>query len=428
MTLVKTIEALGETNSKCFGIVDDDGDRNCNKIKYLRNLFYLKRDGKENYVLDPINVYFYLKSLDIAKYDHLKKNERVQNLFKEISQEFSHHASTTNFTLNSILEIIYSGNSHCERENCVKFLQIILKKFSDLLIKEAVNTIIDKNLNVGKLFRLQYVTHKPKITNSFQSTQALEKYSKMLVGQVKKLEKDKTLKGLFDENMSKHDQSLTSLDENFKHFLDKFNKVGANQEINFDLAKCSSEKAISDTKKGYLQNKLILQASEDSNSAKKKSKLSKTMISLENYFKLKKLALGINEYSKYYHFEEFDDKIERLSTHKRLTDVLTEKRVVYVNRYKLEYSNFFISFDDHELERLYNKVFQCEIKSDKIVEKIATNGFFVPDDMVSMFRGLCTNMHELNEETFKFMVYNTNVSWFVLFTFDFNDSSYLYKA
>ena len=86
-TLIKTVEALGETNSKCYGIVDDDGDRDCNKIKHLRNLFYLKRDCKENYVLDPINVYFYIKSLDLTKHDQLKNNKFLQNLFKDIVAE-----------------------------------------------------------------------------------------------------------------------------------------------------------------------------------------------------------------------------------------------------------------------------------------------------------------------------------------------------
>ena len=113
----------------------------------------------------------------------------------------------------------------------------------------------------------------------------------------------------------------------------------------------------------------------------------------------------------------------------RLAEVLSEKKVVYVNGRRLNYWNLFISFDDHELEALYNRVLKCNLKSTKIVDTITSNGFFVPDDLASMFRGLCTNMHELTEDTFEYMVYNTDISWFVVFTTNFmQDCSHLFKA
>ena len=46
-------------------------------------------------------------------------------------------------------------------------------------------------------------------------------------------------------------KTLISLEASCEHFLNKFDKIYANQEINFDLTKCSSEKAISETKKKY---------------------------------------------------------------------------------------------------------------------------------------------------------------------------------
>ena len=54
-------------STKTYGIVDDDGDSSNGDIIHLKNLFYLKRHSKENYTMDPIHVYFYLKTNKIDK-------------------------------------------------------------------------------------------------------------------------------------------------------------------------------------------------------------------------------------------------------------------------------------------------------------------------------------------------------------------------
>ena len=121
-------------------------------------------------------------------------------------------------------------------------------------------------------------------------------------------------------------------------------------------------------------------------------------------------------------FEVFN-KQDLGATKKRLEVILETRSEVYVNHSaKLEYPNLFISFDDHEFEALLNKVFMnWGIKSDKIVDKINENGFFMTDGLVSIFRMLCNNIYELTKDLFEYMVYNTDISWFVLFTKEHDD-------
>ena len=212
-------------------------------------------------------------------------------------------------------------------------------------------------------------------------------------------------------NMSTFTCPDETLKEGFKIFLVEFKKISNDPLVNFDLDKCNSQENICETKKQYIEEVL-----------KKKD------LTLVNYFKLKKLATKIERFLKYSDFEELDLNNE-LNVRKRIEEVLSEKREVFLNRLTLKCPNLFISFDDHKFEALLNKGLKdLNIKCEKIIEKVNANGFFMPDELVSMFRSLCTNVHELSEETFKFMVYNTDVSWLVLFTYNFNDCSHLLKA
>ena len=150
-------------------------------------------------------------------------------------------------------------------------------------------------------------------------------------------------------------------------------------------------------------------------------------MTLENYFKLREIAAKMEQFIWYLDFRELDLNDEN-DVKRRIKEVLSEKRTVFLNGFELEYPNLFISFDDHHFKTLLNTGLKdLNITCEKVIEKVETNGFFIPDELVSIFRFLCTNVHELSEETFKFMVYNTDVSWFVLFTFDFNDLSHLLK-
>ena len=73
--LMQTLKAV-QSIQNFFGIVDND----CENIEYIWNLFYLKRYAKENYILDPVNVYFYLKN-------NSSKNENVNKLMKKIQNK-----------------------------------------------------------------------------------------------------------------------------------------------------------------------------------------------------------------------------------------------------------------------------------------------------------------------------------------------------
>jgi len=68
-----------------YGIIDDDNDRlrvnTQQKYLDIMNLFVLKRYAKENYVLDPINIYFYLTSLTD---EDGGQNKNIKILLKKI--------------------------------------------------------------------------------------------------------------------------------------------------------------------------------------------------------------------------------------------------------------------------------------------------------------------------------------------------------
>ena len=398
-TLIDTIKALGESN-KVFAIVDDDGDQDCNKVEHLRNLLYLRRDGKENYALDPINVFFYLKRKLLENpSNHLLNNKLLNNFYEEVQEEISKIDSKyTKYALNSIVDSIYSSSDDQERKNCANILQLIVDNFFRLLINRAVDAIVDKDLTTAKLFKLPLLITNQKLSNNFERSKVIQNIESEIKSDIKKLLKDEKINRLICLNESK------CFDENLKTVLEKYNQINKNinpNDIYFDLTKCASEKFMSENKKSLVRGKI---------------KIDKNQISLEYYFKLKNIAHKAEIYQRYKEFSEFDS-VNKENTKSRLKELLSQKRHVSLNRYTIEYPNLFISFDDHELEKLYNKVLtNCEIKSDKLVEQIDSNGFFLPDDIVSMFRRLCNNIHELTPESFTYMVYNTDLSWKVHFT------------
>ncbi len=80
---LKVSEDNADSSSKKFefvyGLVDDDGDSVCNNRKNLKNLFYLDRYSKENYVLDPVNIVLYARDT---------KNEKLVKAFELESKEW----------------------------------------------------------------------------------------------------------------------------------------------------------------------------------------------------------------------------------------------------------------------------------------------------------------------------------------------------
>ncbi len=161
-----------------YGIVDDDGDNDCGKIDYIENLFYLKRYAKENYILDPINVYFFLRN-NPPKNDDLKNF--VKNIQENIAKKFSKEYS--DYTLNKIIELIYLND---ERKNeCVQLLEFIIGEFYEKMKTKAVASIIDNKTNAAHLFRLPLYFFKdqaPNLKNNFNKTSVIVKlYEDILI-------------------------------------------------------------------------------------------------------------------------------------------------------------------------------------------------------------------------------------------------------
>jgi len=102
-----------------YGIIDDDNDSLRGKTDYLdiMNLFALKRYSKENYVLDPINIYFHLKSLT--------DKESGQNKNRKILLEKINEKGVESFSLKEIYQEIQKPSE--ENVRAIKtFLQTIV--------------------------------------------------------------------------------------------------------------------------------------------------------------------------------------------------------------------------------------------------------------------------------------------------------------
>jgi predicted ATPase len=74
--LKQTMKALQDCPG-FFGIIDDDSDSDCGISEFVPNLFHLERYAKENYVLDPVNVFFFLKQ--VIRNNKGKENQVIKN-------------------------------------------------------------------------------------------------------------------------------------------------------------------------------------------------------------------------------------------------------------------------------------------------------------------------------------------------------------
>jgi len=118
-----------------YGIIDDDNDRlraNTPKDRDIKNLFALGRYSHENYVLDPINIYFYLSCLTDAE---RKKKDNIKNLLESISNKV---VKEKHFSLKDIYQEIQKPiKSEETRKGIEQFLQMIVDS-----VKEKVFEIL----------------------------------------------------------------------------------------------------------------------------------------------------------------------------------------------------------------------------------------------------------------------------------------------
>jgi len=142
-----------------YGIIDDDNYRlrehpetpkehKEHKERQLKNLFVLNRYAKENYALDPINIYFYLRSLDD------KKASLLSNINAKIDGSLDFRP-LKEFNLIEIYQELQNPKKTTPK-NIEKFLQMIVdsveKKVFDILFKSEEKLIRfisdEKNENV----------------------------------------------------------------------------------------------------------------------------------------------------------------------------------------------------------------------------------------------------------------------------------------
>jgi len=306
-----------------YGLVDNDGDSDCEIIEYVDNLFYLKRHSLENYVLDPINVYFYFKKTEIAKELVTKIQDRIKNELKQSNQN-KDAKNYNDYCLSEIIISIYSNN---DIENCINILQIIIDEFYNFMVDECVNKLVNGDLNKINL---------SKIVNS-----------------IEKIEKD-----LQQGEKNPKENFKSKFEDIFKSVSRQFKKV----EENFRTTNKFDLKVL--TNKQSLSNYDI--------------KIDGNNIIQEDYSRLEKLINTISTIQKYQN--------------------------INVNM-------------EHILEKLYEKKFpECGINCSNLIKSFESNDIFIPDDLVYLFRNLCNNIVELDQNTFDQTVYNANQNWFIKFT------------
>jgi len=390
-----------------YGLVDNDGDSDCEIIEYVDNLFYLKRHSLENYVLDPINVYFYFKKTEIAKELVTKIQDRIKNELKQSNQN-KDAKNYNDYCLSEIIISIYSNN---DIENCINILQIIIDEFYNFMVDECVNKLVNGDFTSCSLFNLpKYSINKNKkqsLKNDFNRNEVIDKLyedftksSKCLnkinlskiVNSIEKIEKD-----LQQGEKNPKENFKSKFEDIFKSVSRQFKKV----EENFRTTNKFDLKVL--TNKQSLSNYDI--------------KIDGNNIIQEDYSRLEKLINTISTIQKYQNIQTLtelsdEDKI------KKVKEKLGETRDVYINNSVIKHRNMFINVNmNHILDTLYNIKFQnCGINCSNLIKSFESNDIFIPDDLVYLFRNLCNNIVELDQNTFDQTVYNANQNWFIKFT------------
>jgi len=409
-----------------YGIVDDDGDNDCEKIDFIENLFYLKRYAKENYILDPVNVYFFLKNRP-------PKNDDVKSFIKKIQKKIADKIGKdySDYSLNKILDYIFSNE--IQKVKSIQVLELIIAEFYESMKMQAIDLVINGNVNSVNLFCLPLIFinyTEQKIANNFNKESIVKKlYTDLLV---KLKENMNDLKVFIDQALidflkkikSKHrnineaieselekenGQTLKSIcKDTFSKLESALDAIQKETKINFDLNKICNQ-TIGD-------KKLIGKIKYDGKS-----------FSPGKFLKIKNLVDDIKTLAKYENFEIFSSED---NAKQRIELNLKEEKKVHVNRNEIIYPNFFVSFNAHALEKLYNNVFpNCSIQCKEILNVINVNGMIIPDELVYVFRNLCNSIIEIKEEIFEWTVFNSSKNWFIKFTNNSNElDEFLLKA
>ncbi len=320
------------------GITDDDNDRLFKDPQpCLKNLFALKRYSKENYVFDPINFYFYVRSLRIRnkaindylydverKADQDIKDKSLKEIYKELNQ-----ASVRKETN--------------ELQKMQKFLQLIINSLKEQFLRHLFpknNRAAFFTFNVTKAVLFEWILKT--------SSPALVQFKRSIIGPIRNKNEALTTK------MNSIEVLRVKVQEGIKFVREELEKT---------------------------QNELKSIINVD-----KKKEFSSNIASLKCYLTRMEALNPDSE-----NFES--DFLQTLET-----KLLMEFEPVFVFGIELSYPKLFTCLGGHELEYLFKKFF--DIKCNKMVEAFSDMGIFVPNELISIFKNIDKNIIQLSDLTF----------------------------
>ena len=451
INFLKVSDECEENNAEKFdhiyALIDDDGDLQCDNRINMNNLIYLNRYSKENYVLDPINIFFYLQKMtpkhkiveDIEKsfnidLDFQKMNtEQLMLFYGKVLEKIKNSIIAKCFDPNETVNCSYKFNNY---EIVVAYPMIFTiknKKSKSLMIR-----------NLFSIYNFDFTDsnkHNDPIKLYFTCKQFLEKITKNI---------NEDLKNNFKETSL----VICDLINNFSKNCDEIKN-----KCNFDLEKCTEHMGLHDlfdnkisfvercmnsvtkSKKAYIEDQLdilkqisLKQFFEIALIVKKirvKEQLDKFLKQIhDNVRDLKDIHIEDINKDKYTYPECFqENKIKEIlesylnQLFKMLKQVLfKETEQVYISNFrKLKYSKCFLQLRGHDLEEIiYKKIFNITNLTDKMIEHFKEeadkrNKIFIPFDLRMKLESLTKVYVQLDESNFEDRVFNTNMNWFVKF-------------
>ena len=349
-----------------FGIIDGDGNEDSVKKQFLHKLFRLKRYAKENYVLDPINLYFYLK-------DNLINCQIIEDIKEKIKRS-SRDQNFNSYSLNQVWNIIYSNDEDI-KENCSKMLNIIIKKVAECF-KEQINTIIDK---------------KHLIDNKLIEKNSFKNYMICLDNRINKSK----LKLKFNE--IKTDYEIIK---------------GSHQCLSFDLRNVFQENEVLEEQKLYIERFLRVDP----------AKSIETLIQIKNLGAVhEEKIITINDQK--LNSDQIKTKLME-PVHLLVNNLQIEypKFFFLLNGHDYEESWRQIFFKNEKKLKLCKTII--------VWAYATNTHLLIPDEILNIFSFFRTNVRIIEESTFETIVFNLNEYWFVKFDrFDSRecDHSYMYQ-
>jgi len=209
-----------------YGIIDDDNHRlkknseNSKNRQSKKNLFAFNRYAKENYALDPINIYFYLRDLkDIER----NQNENIEKLWQNINVKID--GSPLDFLplkKFNLREIYQELKDPKKSENIKNFLQMIIYKVKDkvfdILFKSEENFHIFINSN--EILKMDnWITKIIKPLADYKLANTVDWEYKRIFEELK-------------SNMSKKDKDESEKIKENKHWYDILKDISEKEDKN----------------------------------------------------------------------------------------------------------------------------------------------------------------------------------------------------